>query len=176
MSTLYVDNLQPNLGSGVSIPGHVVQVLQTVKSDTLGFASSSFTDLAGLSVTITPKSSSSKILVTCAVHFTVSSDNYSIAYRILRDSTAVGIGDADGNRLRASFMDNQTGGGDHQSSSCFTFLDSPNTTSAVTYKIQAASELGASSQINRNQNANNDSTDPKYARPSSTITVMEIAQ
>ena len=175
-SLLKVDEIQDAAGKKIlQNTGSILQVVSTAKTDTTSLSSSAFTDLSGLSATITPTSSSSKILVTCMVHFTVASDNFSIAYRVLRGSTAIGVGDADGNRLRASFMDNQTGGGDHLSPSCYTFLDSPATTSATTYKIQAAIESGDNAEINRNENANNDTTDAKMARPISTITLMEIS-
>ena len=63
MSTLYVDNLQPNLGSGVLIPGHVIQY-KSVKDDTattLAPGSGSFTIV---SLSFTPKSPDSIIKVT----------------------------------------------------------------------------------------------------------------
>jgi len=63
MSTLYVDNLQPNLGSGVSIPGHVVQTVYSTNTSQLSTTSTSETS-TGLSVTITPHSSSSNIKLT----------------------------------------------------------------------------------------------------------------
>ena len=181
-SIIKVDQIQTAAGGtptaadlGLNTTGSVLQVVQSVRDNGFSFASSSFTDLTGLSVSITPSSTANKILITCMVHATAASDNHSIAYRVLRDSTAVGVGEADGSRKQASFMDATHGGGDHLAPACYTYLDSPSTTSAITYKIQAASESGGNAEINRNENSNNNDADAKFARPISTITVMEIA-
>ena len=65
MSTLFVDTInEKTSGNGIAIPGHVVQVVSTSKLTDL-VQPSSFTDVTGLlSVTITPKFSNSKILIT----------------------------------------------------------------------------------------------------------------
>ena len=72
MSTLYVDNLQPNLGSGVHIPGHVIQVVEGTASSSVTFSDINNSHLV-TSRTITTKSANSKILVSGG--FTFSNGN-----------------------------------------------------------------------------------------------------
>jgi len=162
-----------------SLPaGSVLQVKQGFYDDEDSYSGASYQDLSGLSVSITPTSTSSKILVMCNVHCTVDSAHYSIAFKVLRGSTAIGTGDNTlaGNRDQVCFMTSQNGGGDHLGSANWQFLDSPSSTSVLTYKVQAGSEGGLGYRINANQNNNNNTANhPKYARPTSSITVMEIA-
>jgi hypothetical protein len=129
--------------TGVSGGGKVLQVLQTVKTDTFSTSTGmpSFTDVTGMSQAITPSSSSSKILVTVSGHFTNQTSNATNGFRLQRDSTSIFIGDSRGSSTRASSGGTQSGAGNMENFS-FTFLDSPNTTSSVTYKLQAGSESG----------------------------------
>jgi hypothetical protein len=128
--------------TGVSGGGKVLQVLQTVKTDTFSTSTAmgSFTDVTGMSQAITPSATSSKILVTVCGHFTNQTSNYQNSFRLVRDSTSIFIGDSRGSTTRSS------SGGTHSNGNMenfsITFLDSPNTTSSVTYKLQGASESG----------------------------------
>ena len=90
--------------------------------------------------------------------------------KIVRDSTDVYVGDAAGSRQRmsASARESNTGG---QSQAAMVFLDSPNTTSSVTYKIQAGAEGVNIVYINRSENDGDNAT---IARTASQITAMEI--
>jgi hypothetical protein len=164
--------------SGFSYPGAVLQVISTTKTDTTSFVSSStntFVDITGMSVTITPKSANNKILVmyTAGVSNTA---NATIHLRLIRGSTSIGQGNAESNRLGASLTWRPVGStynfdiGPLSSS----FLDSPNTTSATTYKLMAT--LGSSYSGTFYLNRPWDNTDADYSgRSASTITVMEIA-
>ena len=86
------NNLVTSNGSGVITAagfGKVGQVLQTVKTDTFTSTSTSFTDITGLSVSITPSSTSSKILVMAHVMgHGQNAANHGL-FRLLRDSTVV---------------------------------------------------------------------------------------
>lgn len=62
MSTIYVDNLQPNLGNGVKIPGHIVQVVTKTERGIAGTSSGTMT-ATGKYIDITPRYSNSIILV-----------------------------------------------------------------------------------------------------------------
>jgi len=152
--------------------GSVLQVVSTIKTDSFTTTSLSFVDVTGFSVSITPKFSSSKILV--LVTMTVGSQNTSNAHRakLLRDSTDIAIGDAAGSRTRVSFQDVTTDA-NQQSFSGVHVLDSPNTTSAVTYKVQVSSNVsGQTVGVNRSKTDTDAAT---VGRSASTITVMEIA-
>ena len=90
-STLTVDNIVGAASaSTIHIPGHVVQVVSATKTDTQGFgpAQNVWYDITGLSATITPKSSTSKILVHVSISFSGEANSY-IAFRMFRGSTEI---------------------------------------------------------------------------------------
>jgi len=156
----------------------VLQVVSTTKTDTTSFASSStnaYVDITGMSVTITPISATSKILVTYTACVS-QSGGATIHIRLLRDSTSIGQGDASGNRLgdSAVWRPNATQYVYEVAPVSHSFLDSPNTTSAITYKLQATlgGTYSATFYLNR---AGTDDNQDYVGRTASTITVMEIA-
>jgi hypothetical protein len=149
--------------------GGVLQVVSTTKTDTFSTSSTSYVDITGLSVSITPVSVGSKILVMASLYGDTSVGNIGMI-QLVRNSTAVAIGDASSNRVRATtgvgtFEANRPNSGSVQ------FLDSPATTSATTYKLQMRTASGTV-YLNRSSADNDDSAHP---RASSTITLMEIA-
>ena len=158
--------------------GNVIQVVSTTKTDTTSFASANtntYVDITGMSVTITPTSATNKILVMYTVGVSQST-TATIHIRLLRDSTSIGQGNASGNRLGDSLVWRPIGDqyafdvGPLSSS----FLDSPNTTSATTYKIAAT--LGSTYSGTFYLNRSWDDGNADYSgRTASTITVMEIA-
>jgi hypothetical protein len=149
--------------------GKVLQVVSTTKTDTFSTSSTSFVDVTGLSVTITPSSATSKILVVASI-LSARDTNNNAAFKLLRGSTDIAIGDAAGSRRRVSAY---SGMGDTYMilSSTITFLDSPSTTSSTTYKIQQTCLSAGNAYINR-ASLDSDATD--FGRGASTITVMEI--
>ena len=177
MSTLYVDNLQPNLGSRVMAAGHVVQVLQTNYTGTTSVTGTSFTELTDLAITITPTSSSSKILWSCSIAQGEGSDAFP-AYRLLRDTTVLNLPSTIGSGTAVTFAGVRTQASSRDqyliSQLSYQYLDSPNTTSAVTYKVQVRpmSTDSRTFYLNRSQTIG----DANQLTATSTITVMEIAQ
>lgn len=153
----------------VPIPSGIIQVQSTSKTDTFSTSSTSFTDVTGLSVAITPTSASNKILVMAAPNISTDGSTVAIYYRIMRDSTAIAIGDASSLRTRATGNAYPNGG--IATSVPMNFLDSPATTSATTYKIQVILNGSGSGYVNRN-NSNSDSAAISVVL--STITVMEV--
>jgi hypothetical protein len=155
-------------GKKVFSEGSVLQVVSVSKSDTFSTTARSFTDITGISLSITPKFSTSKILVFMAVQ--VSNDGIDTTMvQMVRNSTAIGIGDARGSRIRNTsqsvFASNSV------SSLTGITLDSPNTTSATTYKLQIRSDSGTA--FVNTQSATSDGT--FHGTNYSTIMVMEIA-
>ena len=149
--------------------GTVLQVVSTTKTDTFTTASTNtYVDVTGLSVTITPTSSTSKILILASVHQAASGEP--TGFQIVRDSTAIGIGTASGSRFVASAA-GAAGDSNRVTSLNVNYLDSPSTTSSVTYKIQVR---GYNNGVSVNRTPN-DTDGNISARPVSTITVMEIA-
>ena len=153
--------------------GNILQVIQAVKTDTATTTSeNTFVD-TGLSVSITPSSASNKILVTANLSFSAG-DMQNIAWRLVRGSTDIYMGDAAGNRTRASgavrVSTNQDA--EHQNVTSI-FLDSPNTTSATTYKVQWCRTYSTSTiYMNR---ASEDTDNDDRTRVPSSITVQEVA-
>ncbi len=148
----------------------VLQVVQTVKTDTFTLSSTTFTDVTGLSVTITPSSTTSKILVLVDMKMNGRGGLVSAQARLMRDSTAVYIGDTAGSRQRAT--SNAVGDAENAQSSNSVYLDSPATISAVTYKMQIRANTANNIYINR---AETDADAAERARYASSITVMEIS-
>tara|TARA_R110000803_G_scaffold200403_1_gene264746 strand:+ start:476 stop:997 length:522 start_codon:yes stop_codon:yes gene_type:complete len=152
----------------------ILQVVQSVKTDTASVGGGTFADI-GLSASITPSSSSSKILVQVQAN-TGGSAGFSMKTRLMRDSTAIHIGDAAGSRPRASTENTGTYSTNTNYNSfpvSIIFLDSPSTTSAVTYKVQYAVYGSFTVYINRSGSDLN--TSEYDARTASSITLMEVA-
>jgi hypothetical protein len=183
MSNLTLGSISgmPLNGNIVTVPsghmikqsGMILQVLQVVKTDVFSTTSTSYVDATGLSISITPKFSNSKILINGNISLGSSTvERYSIFGKLVRNSTDIYIADAAGNRDRGTFS-YQMGGFEGPMSQHFMYLDSPNTTSATTYKIQIRAESPHTAYINRGLEADGDSS--ITPRVVSSITVMEVA-
>ena len=163
-------------GSGASLTGittgKVLQVVQGVKVDTFSHGSASWADITGLTVNITPSSSSNKILVSYTTNLSGSTTGgHTSLVRCLRDSTAIGGGTQVGtNRKSASGLHCNRDTVEMNWIS-YEYLDSPSTTSATTYKVQLFGEGAATHYINR---SGNDGDFAYHGRYASSITVMEI--
>ena len=163
--------------SGQSIPkaalptGSVLQVVQgTPKSDTFSTTSTTLVDITGLSATITPTSSSSKILVFVDLHIGYSI--YAGVVHLLRGSTKIYAGD--GGLSRGGLYSNvYASPGNVLIPVTAVCYDNPATTSATTYKLQTATYGGGTQYVNRTGDDINEST--RDGRTVSTITLMEIA-
>tara|TARA_R100000781_G_C3993777_1_gene97889 strand:+ start:28 stop:549 length:522 start_codon:yes stop_codon:yes gene_type:complete len=171
MSGIISDNLSKSSGliKSAGGGGKIGQVIQTVKTDTTTYASASFADISGMSVAITPAATSSKILVMSDI-YPSGTGGYGIHIKLLRDSTDIYIGDAASSRSRA------TKGAVHYRAAsnfqmAFHYLDSPSTTSEVTYKLQWYPESSATVAIGRSQG---DGDAVYNSRTANTITVMEV--
>lgn len=148
-----------------------VQVKQTVKTDTFTMSSTTFADITGLSVSITPTSASNKILVIAHVNNVGTTSTSSSGIRLVRDSTVISVGDAAGSRLQVSGGSNYGVVGVTITGDSIVFLDSPATTSSVTYKVQIQA-YSSTAYVNRSAA---DVDNAAYYRTVSQITVMEIS-
>ena len=155
--------------SGQSIPkaalptGSVLQVAQATKTDIASTSSTSFIDVTGLSVSITPTASTSRILVLLTIGGIANNPN-AVQINLVRNST--NIAQPDSGSQRAT-MNPFPGGGNLSFNTSINWLDSPATTSATTYKVQWKVDA-STGYLNRHiSGADYNSV--------STITVMEIA-
>lgn len=159
------------LASGVG--GKVLQVSYANFTGTQTISGLTFTTITNLSVTITPSSTSNKILAMWSVSGANGADTAHSYIRLYRDSTSIGEAASAGSRTTGiGSVINTTGAGSQMSSSG-TYLDSPSSTSAITYTIKGASATTGSLFINRSSR----DTDAANAdgRGTSTLTIMEIA-
>jgi len=153
------------------VGGKVLQIVSTNKTDTFSTTSTSFVDVTGLSVQITPSATSSKILITGAL---IGSATYHFFFaRLMRDSTQVLVPDSTGNRSTANFgFATQVASNYMPQTNTIHALDSPSSTSALTYKIQIEAASGTS-YVNRTDR-DTDNTGGYDMRGVSTITAIEI--
>jgi len=171
-TTTIANNL--DVTGSLTAPGVFINAVSASKTDAQSNASSnSFSDITGLTVTITPKSTSSKILLLCNISLSAASDGTGRAFKVLRGSTAIGVGN-DGSRPQVSFFGSpMSSDSNMQGTTSWHYLDSPNSTSALTYKVQMSGYNGSiTTYINRNQNGNGQ---PYDAIASSNFTAIEVA-
>jgi hypothetical protein len=149
------------LGSGASASGFgkVLQVVQAVKTDSFTTSSATYVDVTGLSVSITPSSTSNKVLVFATLMFNMggSGTDRVVGYNLTRESTSIF------SSVWRTY-DYGTSGVYVAIASPISYLDSPSSTSALTYKIQIAKNAGA-----------NDAGVNTESGSSSSIIAMEIA-
>ena len=174
MSELRTNRIVPRDGLPSGSSGGIIQVKSVTKTDTFQKASgTSFQDVTGLSVSITPTRSDSKILVMYDLSWSSSSGHCSC--RLMRDSTPIKIGDASGNKTQATGqMHKNTGDQYDIEQVAGTHMDSPATTSSVTYKMQVGTPYGSSYDIRVNYQGD-DTNESWVGRTASAITVMEVS-
>jgi hypothetical protein len=155
--------------------GKILQVVQGTLTTTASRASTSFGD-TGLSVSITPSATSSKVLIMCTMLAGYDLSNQDRPrFKLLRDSTEIMGSDASspGSRTTvvASVPRQDDGGGENMVNVNFQFLDSPSTTSAITYKTQYSTRAGNTAYINR---MGTDTDDTAQCRGISVIQAIEV--
>mgnify|MGYP001303628969 CR=1 FL=1 len=152
-------------GTGIGA-GKILQVKQAFKTDGYSQSSTSFADITGLSVSITPASSSNKILVMVNIFVSVAD---AALLRLLRDSTVIGAGTGNsGGSDNTGFAMARMSASNLSDTHNVTILDTPSTTSATTYKVQ-----GRPTESSANLFVNRRGSDTSYGAASS-ITVMEV--
>ncbi len=157
--------------------GSVLQVVSTTKSDTFSASVAQGAEIAvtGLTATITPSAVSSKIWVMATVSLGNTLSNAEAQFfTLFRDSTAIGRGDAAGDRQRVTASSPELTGPNELISVAGNTFDSPSSTSAITYSVKASHGRGATTTlyVNRTAGDDNSSITP---RGISTITLMEVA-
>lgn len=140
--------------------GTIIQVVSATKTSTASTASSTYADISGLSVSITPTKTTSKIVA----YYTINCShnvNTGIWVELRRDSTSLstnwGYYGQPGNFTYSGFP------------MTLVYLDSPSSTSSLTYSLRWRSDVnGFTSYLNRSENGGQTGF-------TSTITVMEVA-
>ena len=189
MSTLKVDTILKRTGTGtitvgqsgdtITIPsgatlsasglGKIGQVLSDTKTDTTSISSATFAQISGLTISITPSATSRKIL--CFAQLSIGYDSTTNYLRLMRDTTSIFQSDTASNRPQATFGYNASGQY-NMVTVPMVYLDSPSSTSAITYSIYWRSDGSATSYLNRTVGDRDTANyDP---RGTSSITVMEV--
>jgi len=166
------------IGTDKMPSGSIIQTLSMTLTGASSAQGNSYTD-TGLTLDITPISTSSKVLVTGFVNV---AENYFRSYIIVvRDSTTLAVGDSASNRPQVYSATAATNGWDTYDISPIpiNILDSPNTTSQVTYKIQYKDYQGTTNSASAIAYINRSHSDRDNAfydpRTVSVLTVQEIA-
>lgn len=151
----------------------VLQVVSTTKTDTYtdSSASGTLTTITGLSATITPSSTTSQILIYVTLNYGANGGNRAI-FGLTGGNTATAYrGAAAGSRRQVATGAQSIDANDVVPVTML-YLDSPASTSAITYAAQAADIAGGTLYINR---SSTDTNGTNYARYASTIVVAEIS-
>jgi hypothetical protein len=165
-AALWASDVQANSLAIRQAQVNVVSANTTTKSST---TSSSYADVGGMTVTITPSASTSKVLVILTIAAGFSSRSGALQFQLVRGATA--LGNSDDGMSVAIDADMETS--DLNATfglryAVFSFLDSPATTSATTYKLQFRRNAGSGTMY-FNRRGENELRDT-----SSTITAIEV--
>ena len=176
--TIDADSLASNavtaakLASGAG--GKILQVISTTKTDTFSVGSNaSWHDVTGMSLNITPSSASNKILFMMTLYTAAETNSFT---RMVRDSTPIAVGTA-ASGSQVNVTTNPARNRNDTSElmpQVMNVLDSPNTTSQVTYKVQFRSYGHSTYNVYLNRAVNTDNNN-YHTCTASTITVMEVS-
>ena len=168
-SELRVDKIIPTGGVPTGGAGGVIQVVHEKRTTSFSTTSQTYVDF--MTATITPKFSTSKILISFGLSGGTNDDVNHLYAIIHRDSTEIGSATDTGSRTGASVVYNTGdqqqlfGGGQH--------LDSPATTSAITYRIKVKTSNTQTAYFGRSARDNNAAA--YDGRSSSFLTLMEVS-
>jgi hypothetical protein len=155
----------------------ILQVVSTTLPTTFSMSGASFVTITGLTASITPIATTSKILVKVSLGRVApnTATGQTVAVRLLRDSTAIGVGTPSGSQIGTSFVVSSSTNANYSAGGItFQYLDSPSSISAITYGVQILGESSVTVYINRSYTGG--TTSATYdSLSASTITVTEIA-
>jgi hypothetical protein len=151
--------------------GKIGQVVSThTNATSFSTSASTMTEVTGMSVAITPSATSSKILVIASVTAT-SNESTRCFLGLKRDSTVIANGNPDSSQIAGVNTGHEQEGNNALFNYHVSFLDSPSSSSEVTYKVTGCAEGSNVFRLNRSPGDSNSNT---VSRGASSITVMEI--
>lgn len=164
------------LSSALMPAGSVLQVVNASYTTVSAFSASSSWRDSGLTVSITPSSTSSKIFITghISAGWDYADSGYGIGYKLVRNSTDLGLGSQTGTTPCMGCITTGSNDDDYATSS-FVYLDSPSSTSSTTYKIQVLARDSQAFVINACGDYGDDAITNRRLSGTSYITVMEIS-
>ena len=172
MSILKTNAIQTTAGKPIhNSTGSILRVVQTVKTNTFtGVANGTALSVTGMSASITPSSTSNKILIIAQIMYSSTGTTYGGWFR--RSGVDIGLGEASGSRQRVSMGMALTTDGNQSNTFIYSFLDSPSSTSALTYQLFVNNDNGQTFYLNRSVSDGNASVGK---RGISTITLLEVS-
>ena len=160
-------------------PGNILQVKETYLNTgfSVSYTASTDTDITGLSISLTPTATTSKVLIFVRLNQEINQANsHEVVLNLKRGSTFVGRPAAAG--LRKTGLQGTSQGyygldpNSTMENNYFHFLDSPITTASITYQVSMFTEASGLIYVNRTAG---DQNSPAYERLTSSIVVMEVA-
>jgi len=162
------------IAAGLSAAGVIKQVVQTVKTDSFTTTNTSYTAVTGYTATITPEANTHKILILASFVFGIDSGtaDHGGHARLTGGNAGTYIGDAASSRERAANSRTITfGTGRAPGPSTLIYLDSPNTTSPVTYGLEIRRQLGTLVFFGR---SGIDTNNANFGRTPASLTLIEV--
>jgi archaellin len=154
--------------------GKVLQVKNTLTSSRNSYTATNNnvgTNISPLNTAITPSATSSKVWITITITFEMHHDT---VFELYRNSTVIGRNTASSSRFSGTFLPSyDVDNGSTPRTNTYTYLDSPNTTSAITYKLYCHSASGSNRTLRLNRSMNNAGAD-NHEIATSSMTLMEI--
>jgi len=153
--------------------GKILQVVPVTKTTTYDSTATSFTNITGLSVTITPSSTSSYVLIMANLSWSGSFGDEHFQLRLARGGSPIYVGSSAGSRTSAftGVYSPNYPYRDSVASSTAIYRDAPSSTSALTYTVQMRTSNGGTFYLNRTVNDDDSSKQPRTA---SSLIAMEI--
>ena len=175
MAIQYADGSNSNTG-------RLIAIHEAFKTDTASFSAStgSFSDISGLSISLTPKSSTSKFFINVNTNYSTATGQRG-TFRVLKSVGGGGygliansVGDSAGSVQRGMFPSMAPADNNSRSVPCsMTIRDDPNTTSQIVYKLQCTAESSAGTvYINRTAGDNSATT---YQSGMSSMIIYEVS-
>lgn len=168
------DAIEATLGTELKI----LQVAQTVKTDTFTTTSTSYTDITGLTVSMTAASTANKVLLVAQVNVSPpDASSPGVHLRFNGGNSDLFVGDAANSRTRSAATISRVGGGVWASDNMLwtvglTYLASPASTAATTYAVQILTSTGGACYVNRSTSVDADAT--ATGRTASSILALEV--
>ena len=166
-SILRVDSIQTAAGGsatasglGIGGVGKIGQVVNVNKTDTFNSSSGSYVDVTGVSAAITPSATTSKIFVNLTLYVSNDTQTSNTFAKIVRDSTGL--------QESINRIPQEAQAVYRTYNISMTHLDSPSSTSALTYKLQMLTNAGTF-YVNRAANQGGFS-----GTHTATLTLMEV--
>lgn len=141
----------------------------TVKTDTFSTNSTSWTDITGLSVALTPTKNSSKLKIQANLSVGLAAA-HQVGFRVTRNGTAIGVGDAASSRIQVNKAVSMPGAGD-MVTVVLEMSDFPQSNAVLTYQVQCINLVAGTVLINRTSTDTNSSAFPRAV---SSISTEEI--